>query len=125
MGGARGRARRCGGDCPHESVIIEQPAQRDPRADEPLYYDTRSGQEVPVMPDPESIGKVFSCCKTAYKPYDLAVTAVLVAAVHHFGKDAFIVSSDGDMEHWFEGVALCQALFGYGADFTLPGGEDA
>ena len=44
-------------------------------------------------------GKVFNFCKTARKSYDVAVTACLVLAKHHFGDDVN-VSSDGEFEDW-------------------------
>lgn len=58
----------------------------------------------------------FGFCKTAYRPYDLTVTAVLIAAKHHFG---CVVKSDGDQKDWIDGAVLCNNLFGYGLNFTL------
>jgi hypothetical protein len=43
--------------------------------------------------------KVFNCCKTARKPYDLFVCLSLISAKEHFKKDIDI-SSDGDMKDW-------------------------
>lgn len=45
--------------------------------------------------DPSS----FEFCKTAQKPYDLLVTAVLTI-VHHFAPDCYEVSSDGWPDEW-------------------------
>lgn len=56
----------------------------------------------------------FSFCKTARKPYDLLVTAALIAFKHRFG-DEVRVSSDGDDDEWREGVALCRQHLGYGS----------
>jgi hypothetical protein len=59
-------------------------------------------------------------CKTARKPYDLAVCACLIVLRHHLG-GKFGVSSDGgdDEEGWAAARAACQAALGYGRDFTL------
>lgn len=46
-------------------------------------------------------------CKTARKPYDIAVTAVLCLAHHYGGLD---VASDGDPEDWEDGLALAQRI---------------
>ncbi len=56
-------------------------------------------------------------CKTAYRPYDLAVTAVLIALKHHFPKSQ--VRSDGEDKDWIDGKILCHNLLGYGMDFEL------
>lgn len=47
----------------------------------------------------------FDFCKTAQKPYDLVVVAVLALAKHHFG-NRLNVSSDGERGDWVEGVAF-------------------
>jgi len=101
--GALLNERRCGGDCSHETFRIERvmpPNSWDPAGKDGLHFD---------------------CTKTAYKPYDLTVTALLVAAKHHFG-DRIRLSSDGEDGDWTEGKAMCQVLFGYGRDFTLRDG---
>lgn len=63
-------------------------------------------------------GLCFEFCKTAYKPYDVAVTACLIAANHIFGEENFTISSDGGEEGFQEGRELCQQLLGYGLDST-------
>jgi hypothetical protein len=72
--------------------------------------------------EPNKKGNYFSFCKTAYRPYDLVVTAMLVALKHHFPQCG--VSSDGEMKDWMDGMLTCQKLFGYGMDFQLGGDED-
>ena len=52
-------------------------------------------------------GLCFSFCKTARKPYDRYVTACLMLAKFYF-KDDIIISSDGDIEDWQEGIELIQ-----------------
>lgn len=53
--------------------------------------------------------KSFQFCKTAQKPYDLAVTACLARLAEIPGIE---VSSDGDREEWEAGVALASKLLG-------------
>lgn len=97
--GALLEKRTCGGDCSHEGFILS-------RTFEPYTNQTKSH------------GMWFDFCKTAFKPYDLAVTACLVIAKHHFKND-IVVSSDGEMENWVEAMTLCEMELGYGMDFTL------
>jgi hypothetical protein len=51
----------------------------------------------------------FDFCKTAAKPYDVVVTAILVLA-DHFSEGRFNVSSDGTPEDWAEGLALARKV---------------
>jgi hypothetical protein len=67
-------------------------------------------------------GQVFAFCKTAQKPYDPLVCAVLVAAKKHFGAD-FKVSSDGDQTDWEEGLDLVDRLLGYTAKWIGEGND--
>jgi len=53
----------------------------------------------------------FEFCKTANKPYDILVVAVLALAKDIFG-DWFDVSSDGDSEDWEAGVKLASEVAG-------------
>ena len=70
------------GEDGHEPLILhrEVPEQPSYRADEPDY---------------------FEFCKTACKPYDLVVTAILLLYKHYF--PTVKVSSDGDVENWKDG----------------------
>ena len=63
---------------------------------------------------------VFSCVKTACRPYDLTVNAALVSFKHFFG-DSVRVTSDGEPKDWIDGMVMCHNLFGYGMDFKLDG----
>lgn len=63
-------------------------------------------------------GKRFDCCKTAYRPYDLVVTAVLIALKNHFGEDVYI-DTDGEEKDWMDGRFLCNNLLGYGLETKL------
>jgi hypothetical protein len=51
---------------------------------------------------------VFACCKTARKPYDTVVIAILCAAKGIYGDELVHISSDGDMDgdEWAEGREL-------------------
>lgn len=53
----------------------------------------------------------FNFCKTAHKPYDAVVTAVLLAAHKRLG-DQVKISSDGEWEEWIEGRRLYKEVFG-------------
>ena len=71
-------------------------------------------------------GLIFKFCKTAQKPYDIAVCSALIIAKKHFG-ESIVISSDGDNEEWEESKALCQKILGYGddlnMDYATPMGE--
>lgn len=72
----------------------------------------------PGFPQTNDTGQLFKFCKTACKPYDRLVTACLVIFKHYFG-DSFIVSSDGDIADWKDGMDDCQKVLGYGNGFKL------
>ena len=71
-------------------------------------------------------GMIFKFCKTAQKPYDIAVCSALIIAKKHFG-ESIVISSDGDNEEWKASKALCQKILGYGdnlnMDYVIPTGE--
>lgn len=91
--------RCCNGDCSYETFYF------------PRVVDPREWQQ------PEN-GFLFSCCKTAFRPYDVAVTAFLVIAKHHLG-DRLRVHSDGEEPHWQDAKWLCELELGYGLSFQL------
>jgi len=101
--GALLSARTCNGDCSYETCYI-------PRVVKPNKW------------EPTNRDKIFACCKTAYRPYDWAVTAALIVFKHHL-KDACSVSSDGEDEHWEDGRRLVQTVLGYGAAWHIFEGE--
>jgi hypothetical protein len=51
----------------------------------------------------------FNFCKTAQKPYDIAVTACLIVLKHYLG-DLIEVSSDGDSSDWVDGLGLAREV---------------
>ena len=55
-------------------------------------------------------------CKTARKPYDIAVVAILCLAHHQ--DNSFEPGSDGDAEDWEEGLALARRI---NPDCQMPG----
>lgn len=65
----------------------------------------------------EENGLLFDCCKTAFRPYDLAVTAILVSLKHHVPECR--ISSDGDLSNWSDAIRMCVELFNYGENFEL------
>ncbi len=82
--GALLAARCCDGDCSHETFLLLK---------KPIL---RKGQTEP-----------FASCKTAFKPYDIAVTAILAAA-KMIAPDKIRLSSDGEVKDWAEGTAIAR-----------------
>lgn len=80
--------RACNGDCSYET-----------------FYFPRVSEEK------------FNFCKTAFRPYDLAVTVFLVIAKHHLGS-SISVKSDGDIMQWKDAIDIVCNAFGY-YDFEL------
>ncbi len=121
--GLKLKQRTCGGDCSHESFILplEIKPEKWQKPIEKISYYKANGE--PVYNSPEEIGRWFTFCKTAYKPYDLAVNICLVIAKHYL-KDDILISSDGEMQHWVEAIIITQKLLGYGKDFKLSGDDD-
>jgi hypothetical protein len=54
---------------------------------------------------------IFDFCKTAHKPYDAVVTAVLIRAKVIYGK-LVKVRSDGNWSDWQDGRKIYEAVFG-------------
>lgn len=113
--GAKIEARMCNGDCSYESVLFER-LITDGEPQEKIRYYKEHGE--PVYNEPRKVGKYFNCCKTAFRPYDWAVTAFLIVVKHYLG-DTILVHSDGDLPNWQDGMILCQLELGYGMDFKL------
>lgn len=97
--GALLATRTCGGDCAHETAHL------------PRVFKPQEWQE------PEK-GLYFEFCKTAYKPYDLAVTAFLIVCKHHLG-GKIEISSDGQDKDWFDAKMLCDKVLGYGIGYLI------
>lgn len=77
--------------------------------DEEIRFNGRGedGHETFVLPGRLEGVPDFSFCKTARKPYDKYVTAILAAM-----EDVIVVSSDGEMngEEWQEGRDLLEEI---------------
>jgi hypothetical protein len=58
----------------------------------------------------EDVG--FDFCKTAFKPYDAVVTAILIHAKYCF-TDGITIKSDGNWIDWEGGTLLFEEVFGY------------
>lgn len=102
--GAMLQTRACDGDCSYETFHF-------PRVTNPDDIEWQSERDRPK-------GLYFNCTKTAFRPYDVAVTAFLIIAKHYL-KDLIEVSSDGRDEHWQDAKNLCQFHLGYGFDFHM------
>ncbi|MGR3220929.1 MAG: hypothetical protein ACUZ8H_14090 [Candidatus Anammoxibacter sp.] len=83
--------RTCNGNCSYETVYF-------PRVDNP---DDCNGS-----------------CKTAFRPYDIAVTAFLIIAKYHL-TDKIEINTDGEDGNWFDGKMLCQSVLGYGLEYNI------
>jgi len=116
--GLKLKKRSCGGNCSHETFSLPVKIEKDDWQ-KPIgkisHYDQHGK---PVYNDAEEVGRYFEFCKTAYKPYDLAVIICLIIAKHHLAKD-ILLSSDGTLDNWRDGMLICQKILGYGLDFTL------
>ena len=64
----------------------------------------------------------FNFCKTARKPYDLAVCSLLLLAHEHMPVHHDI-GSDGDFAEWQDAMELNAKIFGYA--YKLPTGIDS
>lgn len=60
--------------------------------------------------DPEALSP-FSFCKTARKPYDVVIVAIL-CVINDICGDCFKITSDGDREDWEAGRALASDALG-------------
>jgi hypothetical protein len=90
--------RICHGDCSHETFAF-------PRVFNTAY--------------PIKLARYYlDCCKTAYKPYDLAVTTFLVIAKYHF-EDDILLTSDGSQHDWMDAINLVDDFLGYGEVMTI------
>ncbi|MEK6880552.1 MAG: hypothetical protein AABY22_13125, partial [Nanoarchaeota archaeon] len=108
--GASLKGRVCDGDCSHETFTLEQKINYEDYNGNLGYKQYKLGLLKKYN------GFDFNFCKTAFKPYDLAVNVIMIIAKHHLGNDIRI-RSDGTEENWKMGKVLCQKILGYGLDF--------
>jgi hypothetical protein len=77
-----------------------------------LAHETFYWAGIPTQPKHrEGESHYFSFCKTAMKPYDAVVTAILIRAKSIYGS-CVEISSDGDWSDWQAGRELYQRVFG-------------
>jgi len=57
-----------------------------------------------------NVNEGFKCCKTALKPYDEIVTAILLLFDDHFG-DQIQIGTDGEADEWIIGAAFYSKTF--------------
>ena len=116
--GLKLKHRSCGGDCSHETFGLPLEIEKEDWQ-KPIgrisHYD-QYGK--PVYNNAKEVGRYFEFCKTAYKPYDLAVIICLIIAKHYLAED-ILVASDGTLDNWRDGMLICQKILCYGLDFTL------
>lgn len=94
------RHRCCNGCCAYESFHL------------PRTMDVEDQRE------PDENGLFIEYVKTAFRPYDVAVTAALLIAKRHLGQQ-FVVHSNGADTQWADAKLLCQAVLGYGDWFGI------
>ena len=63
---------------------------------------------------PETEGLVYDSNKTAFRPYDIAVTAALLIAKRYL-RQQLVIHSNGADAQWADAGDLCQQHPGYGA----------
>lgn len=91
--------RRCPGNCAFETFWFPRVAPRG-------------------AVDTDGSGRFCDRTKTAFRPYDIAVTSALLIARHHLGDDMRL-DSDGGQVQWWEARLLCQSVLGYGFKVRL------
>lgn len=99
-------------------------------ASEGLDYETFAWEALPQQQDWErehyiasgrNPDQIFDFCKTAYRPYDAVVTAILIRAKVIYG-NCVDVRSDGDWNAgWQAGRELYEAVFGEEAPSPFVG----
>ena len=89
------------GEMSHETMFIERE----------IVFDLNENWDKYRAENFAKKGECFAFCKTARKPYDLAVQIVLILYKHHFSK-VVEVSSDGDEADWAEAFKFTDKHFG-------------
>lgn len=81
-----------------------------------LTHETLYWAGIPEAPEwRKDASEYFDFCKTAMKPYDAVVTAILIRAKTIYGS-CVSISSDGGWSDWNEGRNLYEAVFGEAAE---------
>jgi hypothetical protein len=82
-----------------------------PNAHENLYLTKNKRGRFAYEDEDTYTRGAFGCCKTAHKPYDAVITAVL-AAIELIAPEAFSVDSDGLELDWLRGLQLASKALG-------------
>lgn len=86
-----------------------------------LAHETLYWAGVPTHPKHrEGESNYFNFCKTAMKPYDAVVTAILIRAKSIYGS-CVEISSDGDWSEWQAGREMYETVFGEVAECPFEG----
>lgn len=109
----------CGGTGEGKPEFTEGSFSLNGDATQGLDHETFFWEGLPEQPEwqtkhyanTEHKNDIFDFCKTAHKPYDAVVTAVLLRAKHHYGS-LVRISSDGSWANWQEGRTLYAKTFG-------------
>lgn len=72
----------------------------------------------PDEEEPGENGLYIGFTKTAFRPYDIAVTVALLIAKRTLG-DQFLVHTDGLDAQWSDAKHICQEALGYGDWFGV------
>lgn len=91
-------ARTCNGCCTYETMRFDRVVEPSERT--------------------EDKHKRFACCKTGFRPYDVAVIALLIIAKHYLG-DELDVTTDGEDANWLDGKLICAMALDYGLDYVV------
>lgn len=94
------RHRCCNGQCSFETFLLAR------------------SKDLPPNAQPDEHGLFGEYVKTGFRPYDLAVTVVLLIAKRRLG-DQFIVHTNGGDAQWADARQLCQRILGYGDWFGI------
>lgn len=96
----------------NESILAGPDGEGDPIIDQEkgIAFNGKGedSHESFILPRNPSEIRNFEFTKTAYKPYDVVVTAALTI-LHHFCP-SIEINSDGNPEEWEEGVKLASKV---------------
>ena len=90
--------RCCNGSCCYETFELEE--------------------SLDLHSEPTEDGLYCGHVKTAFRPYDVAVTAVLLIAKRYLGNQ-FVIHSNGGDPQWADARRICQQVLGYGDWFGI------
>jgi len=92
--------RCCNGSCCYETFSLPKSIKLRP-------YD-----------EPDEHGLYINFVKTAFRPYDIAVTAALLIVKRYLGHQLVVASNGGDAQ-WLDARRICQKVLGYGEWFGI------